>query len=83
MVGAADVSDGALRWFRENVNSTGFVTKDHRELLDRKDIDAIAVMSPDFTHEQYVCDAFAAGKHVFTEKPMAITTEGCDRILRW
>lgn len=82
VVGAADVSDGALNWFRKNVNDKGFVTKDHRELLDRKDIDAIAVMSPDFTHEQYVCDAFKAGKHVFSEKPMAITTEGCDRMLR-
>ncbi len=82
VVGAADVSDSALAWFRKNVNDKGFVTKDYRELLDRKDVDAIAVTSPDFTHEQYVCDAFAAGKHVFSEKPMAITTEGCDRMLR-
>ena len=82
VVGAADVSDGSLDWFRSNVNDQGFVTKDHRELLDRDDVDAIAVMSPDFTHEQYVCDAFEAGKHVFSEKPMAITTEGCDRMLK-
>jgi len=82
VVGAADVAEDALDAFRENVNADGFVTKDHRELLDRDDVDAIAVMSPDWTHEQYVCDALAAGKHVFTEKPMAITTEGCDRMLR-
>lgn len=82
VVGAADVSDRALDWFQKNVNEKGFVTKDHRELLARDDIDAIAVMSPDFTHEQYVCDAFEAGKHVFSEKPMAITTEGCDRMLQ-
>ncbi len=82
VVGAADVSEPALDWFRKNVNEKGFVTTDYRELLDRKDIDAIAVTSPDFTHEQYVCDAFAAGKHVFTEKPMAITTQGCDRMLK-
>jgi len=82
VVGAADVSEHALDWFRENVNEKGFVTRDHRALLDRQDVDAIAVMSPDYTHEQYVCDAFDAGKHVFAEKPMAITTEGCDRMLR-
>ena len=82
VVGAADVSDDALDWFRKNINAEGFVTRNYQELLARKDIDAIAVMSPDFTHEQYVCDAFAAGKHVFSEKPMAITTEGCDRMLR-
>lgn len=82
VIAAADISQKALDWFRKNVNDKAFTTTDHRELLDRKDIDAIVVMSPDFTHEGYVCDAFAAGKHVFTEKPMAISTEGCDRMLR-
>ncbi len=82
VIGAADVSAVALDWFQKNVNEKGFVTKNHRELLARDDIDAIAVMSPDFTHEQYVCEAFEAGKHVFSEKPMAITTEGCDRMLQ-
>ncbi len=52
VVGAADVSDGSLDWFRNNVNDQGFTTNDHRALLDRDDVDAIAVMSPDFTHEQ-------------------------------
>ncbi len=79
---AADVSTAALDRFREKVNPDGFVTTDHRELLARDDVDAVAVLSPDFTHEDYVCDAFAAGKHVFTEKPMAITTAGCDRMLQ-
>ncbi len=82
LVGAADPSEEALDWFRGNVNEKAFTTRDHRALLDRKDVDAIAVMSPDDTHEQFVCDAFEAGKHVFSEKPMAITTEGCDRMLR-
>lgn len=82
LVGAADPSEEALDWFRGNVNEKAFTTRDHRALLDRKDVDAIAVMSPDDTHEQFVCEAFEAGKHVFSEKPMAITTEGCDRMLR-
>jgi predicted dehydrogenase len=82
VVAAADTSSLALDWFKQNVNGKGFVTHDYRELLDRKDVDAVAVLSPDFTHEQFVCDAFAAGKHVFSEKPMAITTAGCDRMLR-
>lgn len=82
VVGGADISDDALGWFKENVNEKAFVTHDYRELLDRKDIDAVAILTPDYLHEQMVCDAFAASKHVFTEKPMAITTEGCDRMLR-
>ena len=82
VVGAADPSEAALEWYREHVNGKGFTTREARALIDRTDVDAIAVMSPDDTHERYVCDAFEAGKHVFSEKPMAITTEGCDRMLR-
>lgn len=82
VVGATDVSDSALDWFKKNVNADGFTTKNRSELVERNDIDAIAVMSPDWTHEEYVLEAFSAGKHVFSEKPMAITTEGCDNMLR-
>jgi predicted dehydrogenase len=59
-----------------------FVTEDYRRLLERPEVDAVAVTSPDFTHEEYACAALEAGKHVFCEKPLAISTQGCDRILR-
>jgi predicted dehydrogenase len=76
-----DVSEEALSHFKEKLNAEAFTTTDADELLQRDDIDAIAITSPDFTHEEYALKAFAAGKHVFCEKPMAITTEGCDRML--
>ena len=82
VVAGADISPEALEMFRENVNRDAFTTRDYRELLAREDLDAVAITSPDFTHEEYACAAFEAGKHVFCEKPMAITTEGCDRMLR-
>ena len=81
VVAGMDVSDEALKAFKETVNPKARVTKDVDELLAMEDLDAIAVTSPDFTHEEYVLKAFQAGKHVFCEKPMAITTEGCDRML--
>jgi len=61
---------------------TVFTTLDYKELLKRKDIDAIIVTSLDFTHEEYAIAALNAGKHVYLEKPMAITTKGCDNILK-
>jgi len=82
VVAGADISQEALETFRENVSSDAFITLDYQELLARQDVDAVAITSPDFTHEEYACAAFEAGKHVFCEKPMAITTEGCDRMLR-
>ncbi|GAA3256303.1 Gfo/Idh/MocA family protein [Nonomuraea helvata] len=60
----------------------GFLTGDHRELLARRDLDAIIVNTPDDTHEAIAVDCLQAGKPVYLEKPMAITVEGCDNILR-
>ncbi len=44
-------------------------------------IDAVAICSPDRTHADYVVAALDAGKHVFCEKPLADTIEGCKAIL--
>lgn len=43
--------------------------------------DAVDIMLPHNLHEETALAAFAAGKHVVLEKPMAPTLEGCDRIL--
>ncbi len=81
VVAGMDTSDEALERFRSELEGDVFTTGDVDELVNRADVDAVAVASPDFTHEQYVLKAFAAGKDVFCEKPMAITVEGCDRML--
>lgn len=44
--------------------------RDHRKLLERKDIDAIVVAPVDNWHAQVSLDGLQAGKHVFCEKPM-------------
>lgn len=82
VVAGADINEAYLAKFRETLNPDAFVTTDYRRLLERKDIDAIAIFSPDYMHEEHAIAALEAGKHVFCEKPLAITTEGCDRILR-
>lgn len=46
------------------------VYSDHRQLLERKDVDAVLVASIDNHHAQHTIDAIAAGKHVYCEKPM-------------
>ena len=58
-----------------------FTTTDYSELLAR-DLDAVIVSTPDFLHEEHAVAALARGLAVFVEKPMAITIEGCDRMLR-
>ncbi|GAA2800453.1 Gfo/Idh/MocA family oxidoreductase [Kitasatospora paracochleata] len=55
-------------------------TRDHRDLLDAG-LDGVFVLTPDHTHEQIGLDFLEAGVPVFLDKPLAITTEGCDRLL--
>lgn len=81
VVAGADLNPERLVKFRERINPEAFVTTDYRELLERKDIDAVVITSPDHCHDEHAIAALSAGKHVYCEKPLAITVERCDRIL--
>jgi UDP-N-acetyl-2-amino-2-deoxyglucuronate dehydrogenase len=50
-------------------------------LLERRDIDAVIVTTPDQVHRQQTLQAAVAGKHVLVEKPMAPTVAQCDEMI--
>lgn len=54
---------------------------DYRRLLERKDIDAVIIGTPDHWHCLQMVDACAAGKDVYVEKPLANSIAECDMMV--
>ena len=56
-------------------------TADWQVLLEREDIDAVVITTPDDTHPEIAIAAARAGKHILLQKPMARTAEECRSII--
>src|ERR1700687_3618573 len=80
-VAVADLSEERLEAIHKRFPAVR-TTKDHRELFDDPSIDAVCIATPVGTHRRLAEEAFAAGKHVFVEKPIASGIEDAQAIIR-
>jgi len=65
----------AERWGAKKVYS------DYRDLLKDKDIDVVNLTATQNLHAEIGIGALEAGKHLLTEKPMALTLKDCDNMI--
>ena len=58
-----------------------FVTNDYRALLERKEVDAVLISTPTYTHVMIAVEALRLGKDIMLEKPVGLNLEEVDRLI--
>ena len=91
VVAVSDLYDGRLARARELFGGSFPATRDHRAAIDRPDVDAVVIATPDHWHAAMLKAAVAAGKDVYCEAPVlhrpdelssALQTVSGDRIVQ-
>ncbi len=87
-----DKLEGARKGLDEQNGKKGFPavakqntytgSKAYLQLLENKDIDAVQISSPAYTHADFLEAAVMAGKHIYCEKPAAPDVAGCRKVER-
>ena len=73
VLAVSDVYQRRLTKAQELCKGDGYL--DYRKLIERKDIDAVLIATPDHWHSKMCIEAMESGKHVYCEKPMTLTVE--------
>lgn len=82
VVAVSDVYQPRLAEIKQKLAPGGEAYRDYRELLTRRDVDAVVIGSPDHWHVPMTIDAVQAGKDVYCEKPISHTIEEGERLLK-
>jgi predicted dehydrogenase len=79
LVAAADLDERAARDAARPWGAEAY--GDGRRVIERDDVDAVVIATPEAAHREWTAAAAAAGKHVFCEKPMAPSLADADAML--
>jgi len=81
IVAVSDVVSSVAEEMARKYNAKAWYT-DYNKLLERPDIDAVSICVPNYLHAEVAIASAEAGKHMLLEKPMAVSLEEADRIIK-
>lgn len=70
LIAVCDLYDGRLAQAKKRWGNDIDTTRNYRDILERKDVDAVIIATPDHWHKDISVAAMNSGKHVYCEKPM-------------
>lgn len=79
LVALADIDDKKLEQHERTYGVRGY--QSYGEMLEKERIDAVAIATPDFLHREIAVAAADAKKHIFVQKPLDVTQDGCEQII--
>jgi len=80
LIAVCDIDEERAKLMAKKYDAEAWYT-DYLQLLQRADIDAVSICTPNYLHCDQTVAAAQHGKHVLVEKPMATTLEECDKMI--
>ncbi|MGI6777846.1 MAG: Gfo/Idh/MocA family protein [Acetivibrionales bacterium] len=74
LVSLAEINEEVLKEQEIRFNVKGYV--DYKDMLDKEDLDAVAIVTPDFLHREITLEAANRGVHILVQKPLDTSTKG-------
>lgn len=81
LVAVCDLYDSRMKRCQEIWGDDIYTSRDYRDVLNRRDVDAVIISTTDHWHEEITIAALEAGKPVYLEKPMTQTIEEGHRVI--
>lgn len=77
---ACDLDESRLQHIQKLYPEVG-LSRDYREVINSRDLDAVCIATPAATHYQIAKDALTKGKHVFMEKPITLDSKDAAELI--
>ncbi len=81
--GVCDTNESLIKKVcKEHNLSEDIGTTDYHDIINNKDINVVVIATPDQQHRQQISECLAAGKHIMCEKPLALTRDDINAIVK-